>query len=319
MDHKEIVEKSKALQKATAAGDSSTAILGILKELKAGVVASEDLLRSTKIGVVVNKSKQHKNPEVARLASEIVKKWRDDIHKIKGSASSQITKNSITSPPTSANSPAPQPEKSTLTVPPDQRDFRKDKVDIKRTNQTTRDSSIGLVYNGLAYTSTVPPSQVLTHAVAVEAATFSTYGPESNEAYKSKIRSLFQNLKNKSNPGLRDRVMSGEIVPEKFVVMTHDELKSAERRAEDEDLLKKVMKEAMMPQAEQSISTSLTCSKCGQKKVSYTQAQTRSADEPMTTFCTCTVCAKRWKVRFNLFLFLVLGAVVVLTLLVQFS
>jgi len=33
---------------------------------------------------------------------------------------------------------------------------------------------------------------------------------------------------------------------------------------------------------EKSISSSLTCGKCGQKKVSYSQAQTRSADEPMT-------------------------------------
>lgn len=29
----------------------------------------------------------------------------------------------------------------------------------------------------------------------------------------------------------------------------------------------------------------MQCGKCGQKKVSYSQAQTRSADEPMTTFC----------------------------------
>ena len=304
MDTKEIVEKSKVLQKATAAGEPPGAILSLLNELKAGVVASEDLLRSTKIGVVVNRSKQHKNPEIARLASEIVKKWRDDIHKAKGSPSSQSTKKSTSSPPTSTNSPAPQPEKTGLTVPPDQRDYKKDNVDVKRTNQSTRDNCIGLIYNGLAHTSTVSPSQVINHAVAVEAAAFSTYGPENNEAYKSKVRSLFQNLKNKSNPTLRVRVMSGEITPQKFVVMTHDELKSAERRAEDEDLLKKNMNEAMMPQAERSISTSLTCGKCGQKKVSYSQAQTRSADEPMTTFCDCTVCGKRWKVSLESVLFL---------------
>jgi len=301
MDTKQIVEKSKALQKATAAGEPAAAILSILNELKAGVVPSEDVLRSTKIGVVVNKSKQHKSPEVARLASEIVKKWRDDIQKAKGSPSSQSAKKSTSSPPTSTNSPAPQPEKSTLTVPPNQRDYKKDKVDIKRTNQSTRDNCIGLIYNGLAHTSTVPPSQVLSHAVAVEAAAFSIYGPESNESYKSKVRSLFQNLKNKSNPSLRVRVMSGEIPPEKFVVMTHDELKSAEKMAEVQDLLKQNMNGAMMPKAERSISTSLTCGKCGQKKVSYSQAQTRSADEPMTTFCECTVCGKRWKVSYILF------------------
>ncbi len=284
MESKEVIEKSKALQKATAAGEPYTTILGILNELKDGVLPSEDLLRSTKIGVVVNRSKQHKNPEVARLASEIVKKWRDDIQKKKGTTS----KNSSATPPAS--------EKPTFTVPPDQRDYRKDHVDIARTSQSTRNNCIGLIYNGLCYLSRVEPSAILARAVAVEQATFTALGPESNEVYKSKIRSLFQNLKNKSNPTLRVRVLNGEISSERFINMTHEELKSAERRAADEKLASVNMREAMVPQVERSISTSLTCSKCGQRKVSYSQAQTRSADEPMTTFCECTVCGKRWKV-----------------------
>jgi len=39
----------------------------------------------------------------------------------------------------------------------------------------------------------------------------------------------------------------------------------------------------------------MTCGKCRQSRVAYTQAQTRSADEPMTTFCECTNCGNRWK------------------------
>lgn len=42
-------------------------------------------------------------------------------------------------------------------------------------------------------------------------------------------------------------------------------------------------------------SCSMTCSKCKQSRVAYSQAQTRSADEPMTTFCECTNCGNRWK------------------------
>ena len=38
-----------------------------------------------------------------------------------------------------------------------------------------------------------------------------------------------------------------------------------------------------------------TCKKCKSKKTTYTQAQTRSADEPMTTFVTCLSCDFRWK------------------------
>jgi len=37
------------------------------------------------------------------------------------------------------------------------------------------------------------------------------------------------------------------------------------------------------------------CRRCGKNKVTYTQAQTRSADEPMTTFFCCLACGNRWK------------------------
>lgn len=35
--------------------------------------------------------------------------------------------------------------------------------------------------------------------------------------------------------------------------------------------------------------------KCGSKKTDYYQLQTRSADEPMTTYVTCRTCNKCWK------------------------
>jgi transcription elongation factor S-II len=141
----------------------------------------------------------------------------------------------------------------------------------------------------------VVPNDILRIAVAVEQAAYEAYQPETSLKYKEKLRSLYQNLKNKSNGDLRQRVRSGSIPPAKFVRMTHDELKSAERRAEDAKLMKENMDKAMVAQEEKSISTQLQCGKCGQRKVSYTQAQTRSADEPMTTFCECLNCGNRWK------------------------
>jgi DNA-directed RNA polymerase subunit M/transcription elongation factor TFIIS len=37
------------------------------------------------------------------------------------------------------------------------------------------------------------------------------------------------------------------------------------------------------------------CGKCKSWRTSYYQLQTRSADEPMTTFVCCHACEKRWK------------------------
>lgn len=40
-----------------------------------------------------------------------------------------------------------------------------------------------------------------------------------------------------------------------------------------------------------------TCGKCKSKKCTYTQQQTRCADEGITTFVTCLVCDKKWKIN----------------------
>ena len=37
------------------------------------------------------------------------------------------------------------------------------------------------------------------------------------------------------------------------------------------------------------------CKKCGKRKCTFYQLQTRSADEPMTTFVNCLVCGNSWK------------------------
>lgn len=39
----------------------------------------------------------------------------------------------------------------------------------------------------------------------------------------------------------------------------------------------------------------LKCGKCKKKNCTYNQLQTRSADEPMTTFVLCNNCGNRWK------------------------
>lgn len=247
-------------------------------------------------------AKQRANPDkaVARLASEIVSKWKSIVEaekrrKVGGAkpGTASPSKN------VDASSPAPPPPTTESDewkgADPAKRKWTEDGVDIKRTGVPTRDNCVGLLYNGLAFMSKVSPTKVILKAMEVEKAAFSKFKGDTPE-YRAKMRSLFQNLKNKQNKDLGPRVLNGEIQADKFVIMTHDELKSAERKKEDDELQKDNMKRAQVPMAERSISDALKCGRCGQKKVSYSQAQTRSADEPMTTFCECTVCGNRWKV-----------------------
>ncbi|EHY59760.1 transcription elongation factor TFIIS [Exophiala dermatitidis] len=304
MDRREILSKGSAIQKAIAAKEPSENILTILRDLKANVRPSEDLLRSTGIGKIVNKVKgiPGMDPQVAQLASEIISRWRHIVNeqKLASGTSTPVgaRSNGTSSPAPKANTPTPKAA-SPAGVAPDKRNWKADKVprdDL--TNDTARNNCIGLMYDGLCLGSDLPMKQILDLAKEIESAALNlpeAKGSSSSPVYKDKIRSLYQNLKNKSNPGLRKRILSGEVTAVRFVSMTHEEMKSKQQREEEIKIAKENMNNAMVAQEEKSVSTSLECGKCHQKKVSYSQAQTRSADEPMTTFCECLNCGNRWK------------------------
>jgi len=154
MDAKEVELKGKALTKAAAGGDPSATLISLLEELRRGVQASEDLLRSTRIGVIVNKLKNHKDPAVAKQAGEVVSKWRTDIKKAGGGSSvstPRLAANGTSSP---APSPAPANKpKQKHSVPPEKRNSKEDKVNTALTGNQVRDNCLKLMYDGLAFMS----------------------------------------------------------------------------------------------------------------------------------------------------------------------
>lgn len=256
------------------------------------------LSQATRAGVYVGKLRSNPNKQIARAAAELVTKWKKLVEQEKTSKLHK-SKTSASPAPAPASSPAPPSSsggaKRAFKGDPEKRKFDSDGVDIKRTESTTRNQCIGLVYNGLAYRSTVPESEVIAKAVAVEHAAFSQFKGETPD-YKKKIRSLFSNLKTKTNKDLGRRVLTGDISAARFVTMSDEELKSEDQRKKELELEKENMMRAQVPQEQKSISDSLECGRCKKKQVSYTQAQTRAADEPMTTFCECMACGNRWKV-----------------------
>ena len=76
-----------------------------------------------------------------------------------------------------------------------------------------------LIYDALALDSGSPSEQITTRAKGIESAVFNEFGG-TTAAYKSKIRSLFVNLKDKNNPGLRESVVSGDLPVQRFAKMT---------------------------------------------------------------------------------------------------
>jgi DNA-directed RNA polymerase subunit M/transcription elongation factor TFIIS len=108
--------------------------------------------------------------------------------------------------------------------------------------------------------------------------------------YIDRLRSVYINLK---KPDVSSAVISGNIKAPELAFMTHQEICPDKWKQLIED--KKVRdKQKYEPNIEAS-TDNFTCNKCKSKKCTYYQLQTRSADEPMTTFVTCLECGKRWK------------------------
>ncbi|KAG5921071.1 hypothetical protein E4U42_005998 [Claviceps africana] len=303
MDQRELESRVKALTKSVAANEAPENAIKLLELLKKDARPTEEMLRATKAGVFIGRLRANPNKDIARAASELVIKWKKLVEAEKkqksklGSPSSAPASSpgAASGSASSGGGATPAGPKKAFTGNPETRRHETEGVDIQRTESKVRNSCIGLIYNGIAYLSGESSSDIIGRAVAVEHAVFAHFKHDESAEYKKKIRSLFANLKNKSNSELRKRVLSGEISAQRFATMTDDELKSEEQRKMDAELEKENMKKAQVPQEQKSISDSLECGRCKLKKVSYTQAQTRSADEPMTTFCECMNCGHRWK------------------------
>lgn len=72
---------------------------------------------------------------------------------------------------------------------------------------------------------------------------------------------------------------------------------SEESKARDRKLAEEALFKARGAGSAQAETDMFICGKCKGRRCTYFQMQTRSADEPMTTFVTCVNCNNHWKVR----------------------
>ena len=133
-------------------------------------------------------------------------------------------------------------------------------------------------------------------ATEIEAALFALHkgtGPR----YSAAVRSRVFNLRDKKNPALRDNVLTGVISAERLAGMRSEEMASEEVKTLREKFTKDAIEEHQMSVQGGTATDMFKCGKCKKSNCTYNQVQTRSADEPMTTFVFCRECGNRWKVR----------------------
>ncbi|NXY17680.1 TCEA3 protein, partial [Atrichornis clamosus] len=114
--------------------------------------------------------------------------------------------------------------------------------------------------------------------------------------YRNRVRSRISNLKDPKNPSLRRNVLCGVIEPGLIARMTAEEMASDELKKLRNAMTQEAIREHQMAKTGGTVTDLFQCGKCKKKNCTYNQVQTRSADEPMTTFVLCNECGNRWKV-----------------------
>jgi transcription elongation factor S-II len=114
--------------------------------------------------------------------------------------------------------------------------------------------------------------------------------------YKAVVRRILGNIDPSSyvqNEHLHKQLQSGDLSLETLRSMsTQDMNPGLYKELYDRQLLRE---QAQLEGNKAMTSELFTCSRCKKNQCTYYQLQTRSADEPMTTFITCLNCNKRWK------------------------
>ena len=154
------------------------------------------------------------------------------------------------------------------------------------------------------FTAIIPDSETTRYGRNMEKSIYNWTGRFTHADIKSiYFRSMYKNkvchilASNTRTEGeLVNRILKGEIKSAKIADYGPEMLEPNGSYVKTKMELKK--RELTLEQArvkDEDYEGMFKCGKCKSKKTTYYQLQTRSADEPMTTFVTCLGCNNRWK------------------------
>lgn len=269
--------------KSNPEGANYEEALNLLKKLDSTKMSLQ-ILSKTGIGMTVNSlRKSSSDSEVNSLAKSLIKAWKKFLPDNSGAGNGD-KKSDGKSEGGDKKGPLPEFAKSFPAKP-------------AATSDDVRLSCRKMLANSLRGDGEILDGMVKCPedlAELIEDTIFQKF-KQTNPKYKNQIRSRVFNLKDKKNPALRENVLCGTIAPEKFAVMTSEEMASDEVKQTRQAFVKEGIDAAQLAVAQGTKTDLIKCGKCRKNNCTYNQLQTRSADEPMTTFVMCNECGHRWK------------------------
>jgi transcription elongation factor S-II len=287
--------------------DDESEVLGAIKELSY-VDMDIELIRSTGIGRIVRAlSKDKRSPQVAAQAKILENQLKALVDPPPAKTPEKRQRTTSTEPQANKRRNVDNNSKSTNSTPNKEKEIETEKKSSAESRSDTgnfkgdssnpaRNAVQVKLYQALGTCKVVGGTESSRVAVAIETTMYKKWGDAKHKDYQAKFRSLFSNLKDPLNEGLRSALFTGDLASDTLIQMSHEELANPSLQQERKKL-KVYQQEARRGDRHmlEATCTMFTCNKCGQNKTTYFQMQTRSADEPMTTFVTCCNCGHHWK------------------------
>ncbi|KNE57193.1 transcription elongation factor S-II [Allomyces macrogynus ATCC 38327] len=176
-----------------------------------------------------------------------------------------------------------------------ERTLASDGISVPSVGDKLRDRCIEMYYNALCVDCDDESDAIMTVAVKIEKAMFAKHNQSVTAGYKNDLRMYTASIKNKQNGALRESIMNGDILPPDLVNMSAADLAPGPLRERMEEERARNLFLAQGAGNIKATTDQFRCGKCKKRRCSYFQMQTRSADEPMTTFVECLECGNNWK------------------------
>ncbi|CAI2374823.1 unnamed protein product [Moneuplotes crassus] len=309
------------IKKIEEAGSDIQGILDSIKYMGRYSV-NINILKTTKAGKKMTKWTSHKSTEVSAAAKKILGEWKKQINEEKAraknadgapeAAGKDTTKASLKDTD-AENPPSTPPAVVQAEVPAAPSRVRQADLDYeeekKHENEENYDEFISeneiedTIRNKIrkgfekqllkAAPNQKKKCKVL--SIKIENGIVSRFGAQKAD-YSNKSRTVLANLMR--NTQFKEKIIHGVINPEEIASMDPKEFLDDDTKKKRQEMEKSIVdsKRSDFMIANMKLKEGMyTCGRCKGKKTTFYEQQTRSADEPMTTFVQCLTCGHNMK------------------------
>jgi transcription elongation factor S-II len=245
----------------------------------------------TRLNIIVTKLTTNDNENIAIKAKELNRKWREGkspVRTPKDPKKEKATKKTLNSSSDSVLSKKSKSKDSLRTSSPS---VNTNAPSIANEQRTKIASLIRVALESKPTTENEYNSESL--ANEIEECLWNRHLNDGE--YINHYRAISFSIKDPKNGWLHPAIVEGTITPLKLVEMEIDDLASEESKTIRNEAIKSNIFNRGLANDFEGETDLFTCGRCKKSRTTYKQLQTRSADEPMTSFIKCLECGHRWK------------------------